>query len=205
MTVEVVAPAADPTLEEPVSAVETPAAPVAAVVPEKYTLALPKDTLLSVTALDRVTATAKALKVMTDADAQSLVGLAHAEAAEVIKTYAEARAPGGAVHKELVKQYEAEALKHPALGNGDPQALERKALQAGLVLNKYAPELAPLLKETGFAARAEVLVFLNRIHDAMSEKSLALPTKETAPVAKPDRAKDMFPNLTAELAKAGIT
>lgn len=168
-------------------------APVTPVVPEKYTLTLPEGSFLSPDALARITDTAKALKVATDADAQVLVGLAHAEASEVIKTYEAAKAPGGELHKTMVAQYETASLKHPQLGNGDPVQLERKALQAGLVLNKFAPELAPILKDTGFAARPEVLLMLNRIHDAMSEKALATPTKDAPPPAVEPLENRMYP------------
>lgn len=167
--------------------------PVTPVVPEKYTLTLPEGSLLSPDALTRITETAKALKVASDADAQALVGLAHAEASEVIKTYESAKAPGGELYKHMVAQYETDSLKHPQLGNGDPVQLERKALQAGLVLNKFAPELAPILKDTGFAARPEVLLMLNRIHDAMSEKALAMPTKDAPPPAVEPLEKRMYP------------
>jgi len=170
----------------------TPAALVAPVVPEKYTLALPDGSLLSPAALERVTAAAKALKVTNDADAQALVGLAHAEAADVIATYEAAHKPGGTVHAEIVKQYEKASLDHPEIGNGNPLALERAALKAGLVLNKFAPELAPVLRETGLAAAPEMLLFLSRLHDSMGEKALAMPTKDAVAVNVP-LEKRMFP------------
>lgn len=171
----------------------TPPAIVAPVVPEKYALALPADSFLSPAALERVTAAAKALKVTTDADAQALVGLAHGEAVEVIAAYEAAHKPGGEAHKAVIKQYEADALAHPALGNGNPLALERKALQAGLVLNRFAPELAPVLAETGLAARPEVLLLLTRLHDAMGEKALAMSTADANTLPKAPLEKQMFP------------
>lgn len=166
---------------------------VAPVVPEKYTLALPDGSLLSPAALERVTAAAKALKVTSDVDAQSLVGLAHTEAAEVISAYEAAHKPGGEAHKAVIAQYEAAALAHPEIGNGNPLALERKALQAGLVLNRFAPELAPVLAETGMAARPEVLLLLTRLHDAMGEKTLAMTTPDASTLAKAPMERQMFP------------
>jgi len=163
----------------------TPAAvtPATPAVPESYALALPEGSLLSPDAIKRVTETAKALKVSTDADAQALLGLANAEASEVIKTYEDARKPDGAIHKATVAQYEAASLAHPSLGNGDPVALEKKAHQAGLVFAQFAPEILPLLKETGWAARAEVILMGARLYEAMGEKALVLPTSTAQPKA----------------------
>lgn len=187
--------------KDKLAAVGTTDTPEGPKVPEKYALTKPDGTLLSDKALERVSEIAKALKLTTDADAQSLLSLADEQAKEVIATYEAARKPDGAVHKALVQQYEAESLRHPHLGNGDPLALERKALNAGLVLNQFAPELAPILKASGLAGKAEVLLFLNRLHEAFSEKALA--TADGTPKPKPQEPleKRMFAGLDTALAK----
>ncbi len=170
-------------------------------VPEKYALTKPDGSLLSDKALERASEVAKALKLATDTDAQSVLSLADEMAREVITPSEAARQPDGAVHKALVAQYNAEALAHPSLGNGDAVALEKKALNAGLILNQFAPELAPILKASGLAGKAEMLLLLNRIHDAFSEKALARPDGTPAPKAKEPLEKRMFPDLDKTLAK----
>jgi hypothetical protein len=68
-----------------------------------------------------------------------------------------------------VQQYHAEALKDPALGNGDPAALERVELKAGLVLNQYGKTgLAEVVKARGYLLPAE-LKFLAAVYDAQGE------------------------------------
>ena len=166
------------------------ATPIAPVIPEKYTLALPEGSLMSPKALERATVTAKALKIMSDADAQSLVGAMDAEAKDVVTHYEAARQPGGTIHQELVARHTAESLTHPQLGNGDPALLERKTLQASLVLNETAAgrALVPLLNASGDAQHPAVLLFLNEIHDARREKPLLvggdLAPPSTVPIEK---------------------
>lgn len=177
------------------------------VIPETYTLTLPKGTLLSEAALERATAAAKALKVTQDADAQALVGLLDAEAKEVITIYEAARAPGGTLHAAMVKQVAEDALKHPALGNGDPVKFEQKQLQAGLVLNRFGGSgegsLNATIKARGYLTTAELL-FLNGVHAAMGEKSLVVPSSPTKPEEKPTLGKRMFGDLDKQLAAAGV-
>lgn len=142
-------------------------------VPEKYALTLPEGSLLGATALERATATAKALKVTSDTDAQALLTLAHEQAAEVVQTYEAARQPGGTVHAAMVTQYAADGLKHPQLGNNDPAAFERKQLEAGLVLNQFGQTgLAADIKARGYLTPNELL-FLSAVHAAMQEQPLA--------------------------------
>lgn len=173
-------PAAEPT------AAGTPAA-----VPESYTLTKPDGSLLSDAAIERATEIAKGLKLPSDAEAQLVLAYAHEQAAEVIKTYEAARQPDGAVYKALVKQYTDESLAHPELGAGDANRLEQKALNAGLVLNQYGPELRDVLKANGTAASKDVLLFLNRVHAAMQEKPLATGEKPSTPM-EPHKA--LFPD-----------
>lgn len=150
----------------------TPVAPAAPVLPETYTLTLPDGSPLAPTVLEQVTPIAKALKAASDADAQAIVGLLDSASREVIQTYEAARAPGGALHAELVKQVAADALAHPDLGNGDPAKFERAQLHAGLVLNQYGQTgLAEAVKARGYLTVPEML-FLNAVHAATSEAPL---------------------------------
>lgn len=173
---------------EPAAAGAPAAAPK---LPETYKLAKPKDSLLSDDAVKRAIEISKGLKLPSDAEAELVLGFAHEQATEVIKQYEAARQPDGTVYKALVAQYEAESLAHPELGNGDPNRLEQKALNAGLVLNQYGPEYRDVLKATGTAGRKEALLFLNRIHAAMQEKPMA--TGQPAPKAV-DPIKGLFPD-----------
>lgn len=184
-----VTPAAPPANAAPAAAsVVPPVTPVVPVVPESYPLALPDASVLASEALNRVTEKAKALKVTDPALAQAFVDVAHAEAAEVLRTYEAARQPDGTIYKALVAAQEKAALAHPELGAGDTRLLEQKALQGALVLNRFGPELAPVLKATGAANRPEVLLFLARLHDAMSERTLAQPSG--GPAARPESYED---------------
>lgn len=177
-------PAAEVKPEGNASAVETTAAPVAAVVPDSYTLALPEGSILSPKALERATDIAKSLKLTTDADAQSVLGLADEMAREVITTYEAARQPDGAAYKAMVAQYTTEGIAHPKLGNGNPVVFEQKALNAGLVLDQFHPKAKEVLHASGLLSHPDILVLLNEQHAAMQEKSLAtgaLPTKTMEP------------------------
>jgi hypothetical protein len=174
-------PAAEVKPEGNTPAVETPAAtPVAAVVPDSYTIALPDGSILSPKAIERASEIAKSLKLTNDADAQSVLGLADEMAREVIATYEAARQPDGAAHKALVAQFTVDALAHPKLGNGNSTALEQKALNAGLVLDQFNPNVKAVLRDSGLLAHPEVLILLNAQHAAMQESALAtgnLPVK----------------------------
>jgi len=163
------------------------ATPIAPVIPEKYTLALPEGSLMSPKALERATVTAKALKIMSDADAQSLVGAMDAEAREVRGVYEAARQPGGTVHQEIVAQNTAESLTHPQLGNGDPALLEQKTLQASLVLNAtvHGRGLVAFLNQNGAAQHPLVLLYLNEIHGERREKPLLMGGDIAPPSTEP--------------------
>ena len=170
-------PAAEPTgsAASP-PATPTPAAvtpPPAPTVPESYPLVLPDGTLLSAEALSRITDRAKTLGITDPKVAQAFVEAAHAETAEAFKTYQEANKVGGAAHQALVAEYQKAALAHPEVGNGDPALLERRAHEAGLVIAEHFPELLPVLKDTGYAARWEVIAGFSRLWRSMQESPLA--------------------------------
>ena len=140
-------------------------------VPESYALTFADGTLLDRDAATaRITERAKALKVTDPAFAQAFVDVAHAEVASVAETLSKSFAPGGAAHAKLVDQWTADSLAAPDLGNGDPVVLERKTMQAGLVLNRYAPKAAQYLRDTGGLVHPEMLRLLNAVFEATQEK-----------------------------------
>lgn len=166
--------AATPTAD---AAVDAAAAPEAAAgvtdtlaVPESYPLALPDGTKLAPESVARITEKAKALKVTDPALAQAMLDAAHGEVSETLTAYEAAHREGGVAWKQAVEAHEAAALAHPELGNGSKQQLEAKAVNAGLVLSRYAPDTAATLKAAGLLNEPSVLLLLNRIHDATREK-----------------------------------
>lgn len=184
------APAAAPSPTDPAMQ-----AAIAASIPESYTLTLPEGSVLAPDVTGKVTEIAKALKVTTDADAQTLVGLLDATAREVITTYEAARAPGGELHKAMVAQFADAALKHPKLGNGDAAELEHKQLRAGLVLNRFGRSsgIAAAIKDRGYLTPEE-LVFLNDLADALGEQPAVLPSGPRA-AAQGTLAERMYGKL----------
>jgi len=158
------APAAAAVVPDPAGALD--AAALAAL---KAALVLPQGSPLDPTkAIERAAAWATGAKVTPEA-AKAALEWANGEATELLTTYEAARAPGGAIHAETVKEQYAAALKDPALGNGDPAALERAQLKAGLVLNQYGQTgLADVVKARGYLLPAE-LKFLVAVHDAQGE------------------------------------
>lgn len=162
-------PASDPAKPDAAAGTTPPAGEQ----PVEWTLALPKDSPLATEAVARITEKAKSLKVTDPALAQAMLDVAHGEVSETIKAYEAAHKKGGALYNAMVEQYESEAKAHKELGAGDPQQYREKTLRASLVLNRYAPELDAVLDETGLKAKAEVLLFLNRVYDATREQPLA--------------------------------
>lgn len=148
---------------------DTAGAPDAALAALKAALVLPQGSPLDpAKAIERAAAWATGAKVTPEA-AKAALEWANSEVAEVLTTYEAARAPGGTIHAETVKQQYAAALADPALGNGDPAALERAQLKAGLVLNQYGQSgLGEVVKTRGYLLPAE-LKFLVAVHDAQGE------------------------------------
>lgn len=157
------------------AAVDAAAAKAAAeiVVPESYAFAMPEGTLLDEKVTERITERAKSLKVTDPTFAQAMLEVAHTEVQATIAAYEAAHKEGGVAFKMQEEANEKESLAHPDLGRGNKAVLEQKAVNAGLVLKQFAPELAPVLKAAGLANKAETLIALNRIHAAMQESKLA--------------------------------
>lgn len=187
-------PAADPTPAAATPAAAAPPAPPAPApaVPESYDLALREGSLLAQEALTRVTERAKALGVTDPTLAKAMLEVADTEAAEAFKAYQAAQQVGGAAHQALVAEYTKAALAHPEVGNGDPLAMEKRAHEAGLVIAERFPELLPILKETGFAARWEVIAGFSRLWRSMQESPLASGAPSASPGKQPWE-KTMYP------------
>jgi hypothetical protein len=172
-------------------AVVPPAAPV---VPETYTLALPDQTLLDPKVTERVAAFAKANGLSQDA-AQAVLAAHHAETQATIDLLKVAEAPGGELYKARTAELAAAALAHPEIGAGDPRKLTEATLRAQLVLNKFAPELLPVLEKSGEGSRPEVLLLLNRVAAAIGERPLV--QSDGAPPKAPalTDAQAMYPEM----------
>lgn len=183
----VVAPPAavsTPAAAAPAAAAVTPVAavaPVAPAVPESYPLALRDGSPLAKDALARITERAKGLGITDPKVAQAFVDAADAEAVEAFTRLQESQKVGGEAHKALVAQYEAASLAHPEVGNGDPLTMEKRSHEAGLFLAEHLPGLLPILKETGFAARWEVIAGFSKLYRSMNESPLATGRPSGAP------------------------
>ena len=178
----------------PVPAVP-PVVPAAApVVPETYTLALPDATPLEPKVTERVAAFAKANGLSQEV-AQGILAAHHAEALEMVKVLEAADAPGGARYAARVADLTAAALAHPELGNGNQQALVDARLRGQLVLNKFAPELVPVLERTGAGSSPELLLLLTRFAKAIGEKPLVQPDATPPKPAPVTDAQAMYPEM----------
>ena len=196
------APVVPPAAAVPAAAVVPPAvppvvpvaAPVAPVAPVVYALALPAGSLLDPKATERTEALAKANGWSPEV-ASAVLAAHHAEATAMLDTLKAAESPGGELYKARVAELNAAALAHPALGNGDPQKLTDAQLRSQLVLNKYGPELVPLLDKAGDGSRPELLLMLTRFASAIGEKSLVLPDSGPPKAPPLTDAQAMYPDM----------
>lgn len=165
-------------------------------VPESYTFAFPEQTLLDKdAAAKRLTERLKGLKVTDAAIAQSYLDVAHEEVTSTMEQWVASHRPDGSAFKAMVDGYRAEALTAPDLGNGDPLQLERKMLNAQLVLNRYAataPKAVARLTETGMLYDPEMLRLFNAVHEATKEPGS--PSGNPATLTEPAGYSALFPN-----------
>lgn len=178
------------------AAVVPPVAPVVTPAPEPvvYALTLPDGSLLDPKAVERVTEFAKA-NGLTPLAAQAVLAAHHAEAQATIDLLKVAEAPGGELYKARTAEMAAAALAHPELGAGDPRKLTHATLQGQLVLNKYGPELLPLLEKSGEGSRPELLLLLNRFAAAVGEKPLVMPDSGPPKAPALTDAQAMYPDM----------
>ena len=167
-------PAVTPPATPPAVPPVTPPVAVQPVVPESYTLVLPKDSLLEPKVADRLTPLLKELKVMDNAVGQKVLDAVHAEASEVARVYEAARAPGGTIYATMQAGFAKDALADPFLGNGDEAAFAALTAKAGEFLAHYGPELAERQKVNGEGINPAFLRFIKRISlDGFGEKGQA--------------------------------
>jgi hypothetical protein len=178
--------------------VPTPSPVSAPVVPETYSLSLPEKSLMDPAAVGRISGVAKALKLPTNEAAQVVLQAADAEVRETLKVMEAANAPGGTLYVARTAEMSAAALKHPELGNGDPQRLKDSQLRGQLLLNRFGKELVPLLEHSGEGSRPELLLLLTRLSAAVGEKALVMPGPDTKGPVRTE-AQRMYPELYPEL------
>jgi len=141
------------------------AQPAAPAVPEKYELKLPEGSTLDQSAIDRVSAYAKEMKLSQDM-AQAVLDREHL----AVDSYAKALDSQFAAVKEEWKQ---NGFKDKEIG-GD--AYRENAELAKRVVAKYASEeFAKILDESGYGNHPELIRTFLRIGKAMAEDKLVMP------------------------------
>lgn len=155
------APPAPTALATPPPA-DPPAAPAAPVIPEKYDLKLPDGAHLDASAIEAVSAQAKALK-LTNEQAQALL-------TEQDKAVAQYAAKQQAEWAEQGQKWVAEIKADPEIGGATFDASISKAKQA---VEKFGtPAFREALESTGLGNHPEVVRVFARIGRAMSEDKL---------------------------------
>ncbi len=144
------------------------------VVPEKYDLKLPENSLLDASHTEKIAAYAKAQGLSNDA-AQALLN----REATVVADYAEGL-------KEKQKQKSSEWVDQV---KGDTElggeGFARNSELAKRVINRYGSDaLKKELNETGLGNHPELVRFVSRIGKSMSEDQLILPGKNAGGVSK---------------------
>lgn len=141
------------------------AQPAVPAVPEKYELKLPEGSTLDQSAIDRVSAYAKEMKLSQDM-AQAVLDREHL----AVDSYAKALDSQFAAVKEEWKQ---NGFKDKEIG-GD--AYRENAELAKRVVAKYASEeFAKILDESGYGNHPELIRTFLRIGKAMAEDKLVMP------------------------------
>lgn len=158
---------------------------------DAYTaLALPKDSSLDPSALDRLRAMATTHKLTPEA-AQAVVDAMNHEVLDVVGVVGEAFKPDGEAWKERVAGFKALSLAAADLGNGSPRELEAVQLRGELFLNREAPELKKVLHEAGLLTHPDVLRFLQKRVAERGEDKLVFGDKRPPP-AKPAELRDRY-------------
>jgi len=145
-------------------------------VPETYKLQLPDDSPLDTSALERVTALAKSLKVTTDESAQAIAQALHAEVASYQQGLMEANAKGGELWKARVSDMEKQALSDPDIG-GTAERLQQSVQHSRQVLDRFGDaSVRDFLEETGLGSSPALIKMLTRIYRAMGEDTFVVPS-----------------------------
>lgn len=152
--------------------------------PVEYALTLPQDSLLDPTAVERVTAFAKA-EHLAPASAQKVLELAHAESTALVEKQK-------ADYTTKINGWEAAVKADPELGGANEA---RTALRAKAVLEKYGnPELMAALKATGFGNYPALVRFVDKIGAAMANDNPVNGNPPSQPAQKTD-AQAIYPNM----------
>lgn len=172
---------------------EKPVEKAAPVVPEAYTIALPKESPIGADVLAKVSELAKGLSVTDSAHVQSIVDLIHGEAVAVMDAQQSALKQGGALWQAHVARLAAEALADTDIG-GTPERLTQHVMKAQAVLKQYgSPEFAAMLEETGFGSHPALIKLLAKVNDSLGDDRLI---QGEAPKPKPKTAAQaIYPNL----------
>lgn len=145
-------------------------------VPEAYKLTLPDDSPLDTSALERVTALAKSLKVTSDESAQAIAQALHAEVASYQQGLMEANAKGGDLWKARVAEMEKQALSDPDIG-GTAERLQQSVQYSRQVLDRFGDAgVRDFLEETGLGSSPALIKMLTRIYRAMGEDTFVVPS-----------------------------
>lgn len=151
-------PAAPAAVTTATEKVDPPAAPTK-VVPEKYEIKLPEGSPLDQSAIDRISADAKA-KGLSNDEAQSELNRESASAASYLSTLSQKS-------KEIQGQWVQTAQKDPEIGGANFQVSVEHAQRA---LNQYGSEsLKQELNKTGFGNHPELIRVFARIGKAMAD------------------------------------
>jgi hypothetical protein len=199
---EVVKPlmSAPPKPEEPAAEADPPEkkeeqdTPPPAVVPEKYELNLPENSLLDDDAIERTAALARDLGLSNEGG-QKLLEKLNDEVSSRLEIEEKSRQPEGAVWNNIVREFNAKSLADPEIGGGNPEVLASNVAIAERAADEFfGPTIRQLLYETGFGSHPDVLRALVKIGKSMSEGSV-IPTGEQKGGKK--EAKDLLYGATA--------
>lgn len=154
---------ADPAKKEP----EKPAK----VVPEKYELKTPDGSLLDPKHIEALQSYAKE-KGLSNDEAQALLERESGAVAAFARGQQEAHKRGGTEWTKRVDGYEAALKADKELGG---EAFAANAEIAKRAIDRFAPELKPILDETGFGSHPDLFRAFHRIGKAMEEDKLVNP------------------------------
>ena len=152
--------------------------------PVEYALTIPQDSLLDPTAVERVTAFAKA-EHLAPASAQKVLELAHAEQAALVEKQK-------ADYTAKITGWEAAVKADPELGGANYTGMLARTVA---VLDRFGDtELKEALKSTGFGNYPALVRFVNKIGAAMANDTPTGGHSGLRPTHKPD-AQSLYPNM----------
>lgn len=149
--------------------------------PETYTLNLPEKTSLQASAVQSVSAYAKAHGLSQDA-AAALMGLLHGEATASTTAYEKAREPGGTTYAARKAEWEQAAQQDPEIGGVQWPATVEYAKRG---LHTFAsPGLKTLLESNAMASHPEVIRLFAQLGKLGAEGKIRSTGHGTQPTLK---------------------